>query len=122
VQESGQQDKVLHSEQPFLDDKIRAKLIREKITPGLSDFVIMKDYKVIRWILKAIFKNGDSMDVAGRAIPRPQWPSNSEDQERIKTAAEVGTSFVNNLSGLVRMVFLLIDPSSESLLAQWAYE
>jgi hypothetical protein len=72
--------------------------------------------------LKAIFKNVDSVDAAGRVIPRPQQPLNLEDQERVKKAAEEGISFVNNLSGLVRMVSLLIDPNSENLLAHWACE
>ena len=100
------------------------KLVREKALDavGLNTFVIEPDHHVIKWIIEAIFKNGDAVDAAGRAIPRPQWPSSVEDQGRVKSAAEEGTTFINSLTSLVNMVSLLIDPASEALLSHWACE
>ena len=124
VRECGLQKRLLHGEQPFLDEPIRNKIVREQALSagGLTQFVIEKCHNVIKWILEAIFKNGDAVDAAGRAIPRPQWPSSAEDQGRVKSAAEEGATFVNSLTSLVNMVSLLIDPSSEGLLSHWACE
>ena len=107
-----------------MDEPIRNKIVREQALSavGLTQFVIEKDHHVIQWILEAIFKNGDAVDAAGRAIPRPQWPSSAEHQGCVKSAAEEGATFINSLTSLVNMVSLFIDPSSEGLLSHWACE
>jgi len=95
VQEDGLQRILLHSEHSFLSEAIRQELIRnDKVNAVLGNFVLEKDHKVIRMILQAIFKNGESIDVAGKVIPRPQWSGSLEDQDRIKKAAETGIEFV----------------------------